>query len=82
MGTSHILKKRVQKVFPDLEITDVISLRQLEKKDLSDIDLIITTVNITKEIQCPSVLVSVLMDQRDIDEVKKAIVIEKKVREC
>lgn len=82
VGTSHILKKRVQKVFPDLEITDVISLRQLEKKDLSDIDLIITTVNITKEIQCPSVLVSVLMDQRDIDEVKKAIVIEKKVREC
>ena len=78
MGTSHILKKRVQKIFPDLEITDVISLKQLEKKDLSDIDLIITTVNITKEIQCPSVLVSVLMDQRDIDEVKKAIMIEKR----
>ena len=56
----------------------MISLKQLEKKDLSDIDLIITTVNITKEIQCPSVLVSVLMDQRDIDEVKKAIMIEKR----
>lgn len=73
VGTSHILKKRVQKIFPDLQIVDVISLRQLSKRDISKIDLIITTVKIDEEINCPSVLVSVLMDQRDVDEVKKRL---------
>ena len=71
IGTSHLLKKRVATVFPELEIADVISLRQL--KNVSDLDLILTTVGLDFEISCPSVTVSVLLDPKDIEEVRRAL---------
>ena len=73
IGTSHLLKKRVATVFPELEIVDVISLRQLKNRDVSDLDLILTTVGLDFEISCPSVTVSVLLDPKDIEEVRRAL---------
>ena len=73
IGTSHLLKKRVATVFPELEIAAVISLRQLKNRDVSDLDLILTTVGLDFEISCPSVTVSVLLDPKDIEEVRRAL---------
>ena len=66
-------EKRVATVFPELEIAAVISLRQLKNRDVSDLDLILTTVGLDFEISCPSVTVSVLLDPKDIEEVRRAL---------
>lgn len=70
VGTSHILKKRVKDNFPKLKIEDVISSRQLQNRDLSGIDLIITTVKLDFELRCKTAIVSVMLDQKDIEEIK------------
>lgn len=73
VGIAHILKRRVQDVFPNLNIVDVISLRQLKKQSLSDVDLILTTVKIDFEVNCRVIYVSALLDQKDIHEIKKVL---------
>ena len=73
IGTSHLLKKRVATVFPELEIVDVISLRQLKHRKAADLDFILTTVGIDFEISCPSVTVSALLDSKDIEEVRRLL---------
>lgn len=71
IGTSKLLERRIETVFPDIEVADVLSLRQLKRKDLSEINLVITTTPITFPIECESVLVSVLLNQQDVLEIRK-----------
>lgn len=70
IGTSHMLRKRVEQVFPELQIIDVISLRQLMKYDLEHIDLIITTIRINIPLKVPNVVVSVLLNEKDISAIR------------
>lgn len=70
IGTSHMLRKRVEQVFPELQIVDVISLRQLMKYDLEHIDLIITTIRINIPLKVPDVVVSVLLNEKDINAIR------------
>ncbi len=79
IGTSKLLEKRIETVFPDLEVADVLSLRQLKRKDLSEISLVITTTPITFPIQCESVLVSVFLNQQDVFEVREHLRTEMKM---
>ncbi|CQR23726.1 putative transcription antiterminator BglG family protein [Streptococcus varani] len=72
VGTSELLKTRVLKSIPDIEIVDVLSVHLYEKKknNYKNIDLILTTVNYNEFDAIPSILVSVLFNERDANRVR------------
>ena len=67
VGTSELLKVKVQKAFPELEIVDVIStIKYLHNEhQYSDVDLIITTVDLNIHIETPVLLVSAMFTNKD-----------------
>ncbi len=71
IGSSYLLKNRIKTVFHDWNIKNIISLEKLNNKyDLSDIDLIISTIKIPK-VNKPIAYVSVLLDKKDIELINK-----------
>ena len=73
IGTSHLLETRIKKFFPVLNIADVISVEEVNRYDTQKIDLILTTVNISK-IDIPQIIVSALLDKGDINLINEFIV--------
>lgn len=73
VGTSHLLRKRIEGSFPELEIADVISVKRLQQRDLSEIDFVVSTVKLHAELPVPVVTVSILMDQRDTQAISNAM---------
>ena len=73
IGTSHLLETRIKKFFPVLNIADVISVEEVNRYNTQKIDLILTTVNISK-IDIPQIVVSALLDKGDINLINEFIV--------
>ncbi|SDY09946.1 activator of the mannose operon, transcriptional antiterminator [Evansella caseinilytica] len=78
IGTSELLKAKVSRKFPELEIVDVVASqnRQMLKEKYSDAELILSTVHIKDEVTIPSLLVSAMFTiddqkrlQRKIEEI-------------
>lgn len=70
IGTSHLLKSRINRSFPEWEVVDVISaswFKQME--DWADIDLIISTVKLEHQ-NLPVVYVSALLNDTDVSQIK------------
>lgn len=72
MGTSQLLKVRIEKRFKNINIVDVISKDELLKKDISNIDFIISTVYI-KKLNIPVLYVSALLNDEDVNTITKYI---------
>lgn len=72
IGTSHLLKTRIKKNFPMLNIKGVISTSEMDKYKQLDIDFILTTVNLPPT-KPPQLLISALLDKGDINIVKQFI---------
>lgn len=72
-GTSQFLKKRIETLFSKLNIVDVLSSKELESYDLSNIDYIISTVNIGKNSKLKIINVNVLLLDDDIALINKVI---------
>jgi activator of the mannose operon (transcriptional antiterminator) len=69
IGTSHLLKNRIKKSFPDWDIVDVVPLSCLESEiDLDNIDFIISTVKI-RTINKPIAYVTALFNDIDVRNV-------------
>ena len=75
VGTSELLKVKVEKNFPELEIVDVVAMRNAKEimKNYLDIELILTTVEIDKSIQIESLLVSAIFTVNDKARLQKKI---------
>lgn len=75
VGTSELLKVKVRKAFPELEIVDVLSARQYKKKadQYHNIDLILTTVHLNTDMQVPSILVNSVFTKQDEQRVKQML---------
>ncbi|MGX7075518.1 BglG family transcription antiterminator [Globicatella sanguinis] len=73
IGTSHLLETRIKKYFPTLNIVDVISVEEVNRYNTQKIDLILTTVNISK-VDIPQIIVSALLDKGDINLINEFIV--------
>lgn len=72
IGTSELLKIKVQNVFPNFNVVAVTSNNDLSvNKD--NVDLIISTVRVSKKIKVPSVIVSALFTTKDQEAVEKAV---------
>jgi Phosphotransferase system, galactitol-specific IIB component len=77
VGTSELLKVKVKKYFPQLNIIDVVSLRQYEnnQKEFNQvIDLIITTIGYkSKNDEKPVILVNAMFTPNDQARVEKLL---------
>ncbi|WEV36273.1 PRD domain-containing protein [Lactobacillus sp. ESL0677] len=78
IGTSELLRIKVKKAFPNLDILDVTSSNNY-KYDFSKVDLLISTVKVSDKIKIPKVIVSALFTKKDqrivqekIDQLMKA----------
>lgn len=71
VGTSELIKVKVKKEFPNLEIVDVLSKRSYFKniEKYTDIDFILSTIYI-EETKIPVINVSVLFTELDKNKVK------------
>lgn len=84
VGTSHLLKNRIKNHFPDWNIVDVISASHLEKNlDLSDIDLIVSTVKLRNsgKLNKPIAYVTALFNKSDAKIVRELLINEKITKE-
>ncbi|WP_048627339.1 BglG family transcription antiterminator [Listeria ivanovii] len=67
IGTSELLKVKVQKAFPDVEIVDVLSSTRFKNnlQDYRNIDFILTTIKTDSNESIPSLLVSAMFTEKD-----------------
>lgn len=70
IGTSELLRAKVSKKFPELEIVDVVASRdtQMLKEKYTDAELILSTVHIKEDVPIPFLLVSAMFT---IDDQKR-----------
>ncbi|MDF2904414.1 MAG: transcriptional antiterminator, BglG [Bacillus sp. (in: firmicutes)] len=77
VGTSHLLEKRVKNHFPEWNVVEVVSAKQLEgKSDLNHIDLIISTVKLNVSLSKPVAYVSALFNKADEKRIRASLVKE------
>ncbi|MFC9710839.1 BglG family transcription antiterminator [Paenibacillus sp. NPDC056933] len=70
IGTSHLLKNRINRSFPEWEVVDVISVSWFKRtEDWTGIDLIISTVKLEHQ-DLPVVYVSALLNDTDVSLIK------------
>lgn len=77
IGTSHLLKSRILRAFPDWTIVGVVSasgLQTFHAKD--DIELVISTINLPA-VDLPVVYVTAFFNDADIKRVTEAVITEK-----
>ncbi|HAZ36515.1 MAG TPA: transcriptional regulator ManR [Clostridiaceae bacterium] len=72
LGTSQLLTTRIKKVFPQLEVAGVLSVSMLKKRNLDDVDFIISTVPIDIK-EKPYILVSAFLNDQDIKNISKIL---------
>lgn len=72
-GTSSLLTTRINKYFPNLEIVDTLSSNKIITRDLSDIDLVISTVSLDLKDK-PQILVSVFLSEKDIENISNYLI--------
>lgn len=75
VGTSHLLEKRIKNHFPELEIVDVVSAKQIERMDSFDhIDLIVSTVKLNLSFNKAVAYVSALFNKKDEQKIREILV--------
>ncbi len=72
IGSSHFLKTRVENNFPLFNIVDVISSNEIFNYKTSEIDFVLTTVNLP-QMSIPHLLIGALLDKADINIIKQFI---------
>lgn len=72
-GTSQFLKKRMETKFNRLNIVDILSSRELREYDLSNIDYVISTVDLGDEYNGKVINVNVLLLDSDVEKISNVI---------
>lgn len=75
LGTSELLKVKVEKKFPELEIVDVIASRDSKEflKKYPDVDLILSTIQLKEALLFHFLLVSAMFTSDDQNRLQKKI---------
>lgn len=73
IGTSELLKTKIDRNVPEIEIKDVKSSFDLTEEDLEGIELIISTVNIPSVKGVPVVVISAMFNKSDQIKLRKMI---------
>jgi len=75
MGTSELLKVKVMKFFPEIDIQATASIKECSKEFVQNIsvELILTTVKVQDNLQVPTILVNTLFIKKDKENVRNII---------
>ncbi len=73
IGTSELLRVKIEKNIPEIEVTDVISSDTINSEIINDIDLIISTISIKDFNLRPVVVVSAMFNKNDQAKLKSII---------
>ncbi|MBF7019779.1 PRD domain-containing protein [Staphylococcus sp. 18_1_E_LY] len=73
IGTSELLRVKIEKIIPEIEIIDVISTDVIDDQVVHDIDLIVSTVAIKDFNLKPIIVVSAMFNKNDQNKLKKFI---------
>lgn len=76
IGTSHLLKSRILRAFPEWTIVDVISAANLSQVLPDNIELIISTINLPT-VTMPVAYVTAFFNDADIKRVTEMVITEK-----
>ena len=76
IGTSHLLKSRILRAFPDWTIVGVVSAGSLPSVLTDDIELVVSTINLPA-IAMPVVYVTAFFNDADIKRVTETVITEK-----
>jgi len=76
IGTSHLLKSRILRAFPDWTIVGVVSAGSLPALLTEDIDLVVSTINLPV-MAMPVVYVTAFFNDADIKRVTETVITEK-----
>jgi len=68
IGASSLISAKLRRILPDIILIEVVSVANLFRQDLSDVDLIISTVEI-KNISIPVVEISPLVTPQDMKKI-------------
>ncbi len=63
---------QIKREFPEWTIVDIVPMHQLSKRNLDDVDFIISTVNLDLKDKL-HIVVSVLLMESDINNIKNAL---------
>ena len=75
-GTSYLLKNRIQKIFPELDVKNVLSVNDLKNNyNLDNIDLIISTIHL-KNVSKPVAYVSSVLNEEDVKLLSNNFIIQ------
>lgn len=79
IASALLLKSRIMLEFPDIHIERVISFNELlQLKDFRGIDYIISTIALNIKKAPPVLVVNVILKEKDINNLKKALVVERR----
>ncbi|MGO3781260.1 MAG: BglG family transcription antiterminator, partial [Enterococcus viikkiensis] len=75
VGTSELLRVKIEKKFPELEIVDVVASRDAQRftEKYPGVDLILTTINVSDTIPINSLLVSAMFTADDQNRLQQKI---------
>ena len=75
IGTSELLKVKIERKFPELNILDVVSSRELEdiEANYTDVKLLISTVGIEPSSNLETLLISSMLNSEDKARLRKVI---------
>ena len=81
IGSSKMLRSRLEREFAEIRVTKILTLHTLEKEECSQYDLIISTTPLDMEEE-EYILVSPLLNEKDIDKVREYLNKRKEVKKC
>ena len=75
VGTSELLKAKIEKKFPELDIIDVLATKDLERllEDYPETKLILTTIKLKKSLPVKFLLVSAMLTSDDQKRIQHKI---------
>ncbi|MBO1214801.1 PRD domain-containing protein [Staphylococcus nepalensis] len=73
IGTSELLRVKIEKNIPEIEVVDVISSDVIESKVINDIDLIVSTIALPNFNMKPVIVISAMFNKNDQEKLKNFI---------
>lgn len=75
VGTSELLKAKIEKKFPELDIINVLATRDLERflEEYPETELVLTTIKLKKSLPVKSLLVSAMLTSDDQKRIQHKI---------
>lgn len=75
LGTSELIRVKVKKKFPELEVIRVVSRYEIDQilEEMSDIELVLTTIAYSPKIAIPTLLISAMLTTKDCMRIQEMI---------